>query len=111
QLSRNDWSLPMNLQGSHYGHIRVDRMLGQGGMGEVYEGYDERLTRRVALKVLSREGQLDDEARGRLIREARTLSKLDHPNICRIHDLIDDNGTNVLVLELIDGRTLQEAVS
>jgi len=101
----------MDLAGRRYGHIRVDRMLGQGGMGDVYEGFDERLARRVALKVLNREGQLDEEARARLIREARTLSKLDHPNICRIHDFIDDGTNDVLVLEMIDGRTLQEAMN
>jgi eukaryotic-like serine/threonine-protein kinase len=100
----------MNLEGKSYGHIRVDQILGQGGMGDVYAGYDERLARRVALKVLNSEGQLDEEARTRLIREARTLSKLDHPNICRIYDFIDDGDCDVLVLELIDGRTLQEAM-
>src|ERR1041384_3902641 len=101
----------MDLAGRRYGHIRVDRMLGQGGMGDVYEGFDERLARRVALKVLNREGQLDEEGRARLIREARTLSKLDHPNICRIHDFIDDGANDVLALELTDGRTLQEAMN
>ncbi len=101
----------MNLNGKRYGHIRVDRILGQGGMGNVYEGYDERLARRVALKVLNREGQVNEEARARLIREARTLSKLDHPNICRIFDFIDDGECDVLVLELIDGRTLQQAMN
>src|SRR5216110_2691476 len=100
----------MNLAGRSFGHIRVDRILGQGGMGDVYEGFDVRLARRVALKVLNSEGQLDEEARARLIREARTLSKLDHPNICRIYDFIDDGVSDVLVLELIDGRTLQEAM-
>ena len=99
----------MNLAGRSFGHIRVDRILGQGGMGDVYEGFDERLTRRVALKVLNSGGLLDDDARARLIREARTLSKLDHPNICRIYDFIEDGTSDVLVLELIDGRTLQEA--
>jgi serine/threonine protein kinase len=101
----------MNLAGKSFGHIRVDRILGQGGMGDVYEGFDVRLDRRVALKVLNSEGQLDEEARTRLIREARTLSKLDHPNICRIYDFIDDGVSDVLVLELIDGRTLQEAMN
>src|SRR5437764_14189197 len=101
----------MNLAGRSFGHIRVDRILGQGGMGDVYEGFDVRLARRVALKVLNSEGQLDEEARARLIREARTLSKLDHPNICRIYDFIDDGKSDVLVLELIDGRTLQEAMN
>jgi serine/threonine protein kinase len=100
----------MNLNGRRYGHIRVERILGQGGMGNVYEGFDEKLTRRVALKVLHRESQLDAEARGRLTREARTLSQLDHPNICRIYDFIEDDHADVLVLELIDGRTLEEAL-
>ncbi|HKS22516.1 MAG TPA: serine/threonine-protein kinase [Thermoanaerobaculia bacterium] len=85
-------------------------MLGQGGMGDVYEGFDVRLARRVALKVLNSDGLLDDEARTRLVREARTLSKLDHPNICRIYDFIDDRDADVLVLELIDGRTLHDAM-
>jgi serine/threonine-protein kinase len=101
----------MNLAGRSFGHIRVDHMLGQGGMGDVYQGFDVRLARRVALKVLNSEGQLDDEARTRLMREARTLSKLDHPNICRIYDFIDEGDLDVLVLELIDGRTLQEAMN
>jgi serine/threonine protein kinase len=101
----------MNLIGRRYGHIRVDRMLGQGGMGHVYEGFDEKLARRVALKVLHHPSQrLDDEARTRLTREARTLGRLDHPNICRIYDFIDSDDADVLVLELIDGRTLQEAL-
>jgi tetratricopeptide (TPR) repeat protein/predicted Ser/Thr protein kinase len=101
----------MNLAGRSFGHIRVDHMLGQGGMGDVYQGFDVRLARRVALKVLNSEGQLDEEARTRLMREARTLSKLDHPNICRIYDFIDEGDLDVLVLELIDGRTLQEAMN
>jgi len=101
----------MSLAGRNFGHIHVGRILGQGGMGDVYEGFDERLARPVALKVLNSVGQMEAEARARLIREARTLSKLDHPNICRIYDIIDDHGADVLMLELIDGRTLQEAVN
>jgi serine/threonine-protein kinase len=101
----------MGLAGRNFGHIRVDGILGHGGMGEVYEGFDERLARRVALKVLNNGGQLDDEARSRLIREARTLSKLDHPNICRIYDFLEDGEADVLVLEMIDGRTLQQAMN
>jgi len=101
----------MNLIGRRYGHIRVDRMLGQGGMGSVYEGVDEKLDRHVALKVLQHPNQrLDPEARTRLTREARTLGRLDHPNICRIYDFIDSDDADILVLELIDGRTLQEAL-
>src|SRR4051794_3120899 len=100
----------MDLSGRRLGHIRVERILGQGGMGDVYEGFDEKLARRVALKALHRDQRLDDEARARLIREARTLSQLDHPNICRIHDYIEGADADVLVLELIEGRTLQRAI-
>ena len=101
----------MNLHGRRYGHIRVERILGQGGMGDVYQGFDETLARRVALKILHPDTRLDTEARTRLIREARTLSKLDHPNICRIYDFIEDGESDVLVLELIDGRTLEQALN
>jgi serine/threonine-protein kinase len=103
-------SVAMQLNGRRYGHIRVEGILGQGGMGNVYEGFDERLTRRVALKVLHPDARLDGEARTRLIREARTLSQLDHPNICRIYDFIEEGESDVLVLELIDGRTLEQAL-
>jgi tetratricopeptide (TPR) repeat protein len=100
----------MHLGGRRIRHIRVERFLGQGGMGDVYEGFDEKLRRRVALKVLHRHPG-DSDARARLIREAHALSQLEHPNICRIHDLIDDEpDVDVLVLELIEGRTLTEVL-
>jgi len=79
-------------------------------MGDVYAGIDEKLDRTVALKVLHAEHRLDVEARERLLREARALSKLDHPNICRIFDYIESRDVDVLVLEFIDGRTLEEVV-
>jgi len=100
----------MHLGGRRIRHIRVEHFLGQGGMGDVYEGFDEKLRRRVALKVLHRHPG-DRDARARLIREAHALSQLEHPNICRIYDLIDDEpDVDVLVLELIDGRTLTQAI-
>ena len=100
----------MELIGRHFGHIRVTQVVGQGGMGDVYGGYDEKLERKVALKVLNDDQRLDDEARERLLREARALSKLDHPNICRIYDYIETSDLDLLVLEYIDGETLQEAM-
>jgi serine/threonine-protein kinase len=100
----------MELIGRRFGHIRVAEVVGQGGMGDVYAGYDEKLERKVALKVLNSDQRLDDEARERLLREARALSKLDHPNICRIHDYIETGDVDLLVLEYIDGRTLHEAL-
>jgi serine/threonine-protein kinase len=100
----------MHMGGRRIRHIRVEHFLGQGGMGDVYEGFDEKLRRRVALKVLTRHPG-DRDARARLIREAHALSQLEHPNICRIYDLIDDEpDVDVLVLELIDGRTLTQAI-
>jgi tetratricopeptide (TPR) repeat protein/tRNA A-37 threonylcarbamoyl transferase component Bud32 len=98
----------MELVGQRFGHIRVTAAVGEGGMGEVYAGFDETLQRKVALKVLHADYRLDDEARERLLREARALSRLDHPNICRIHDYIDSGDSDLLVLEYIDGRTLDD---
>ncbi|HYK01718.1 MAG TPA: protein kinase [Thermoanaerobaculia bacterium] len=100
----------MELIGRRFGHIRVTEVVGQGGMGDVYGGYDEKLERRVALKVLNSDQRLDDEARERLLREARALSRLEHPNICRIHDYIETGDVDLLVLEYIDGRTLHDAL-
>jgi tetratricopeptide (TPR) repeat protein/tRNA A-37 threonylcarbamoyl transferase component Bud32 len=100
----------MELLGRHFGHIRVTQVIGQGGMGDVYGGYDEKLERKVALKVLNDDQRLDAEARERLLREARALSRLDHPNICRIHDYIETRDVDLLVLEFIDGRTLDDAM-
>lgn len=101
----------MELIGRRFGHIRITDVIGEGGMGEVYAGYDETLDRRVALKALHAADRLDTEARERMLREARALSKLDHPNICRIHDYIESGDVDILVLEYIDGRTLEDHVT
>lgn len=98
----------MELIGRRFGHIRITDVIGEGGMGEVYAGYDEALDRRVALKALHATHRLDEEARERMLREARALSKLNHPNICRIHDYIASSDVDFLVLEYLDGRTLDD---
>jgi len=100
----------MELIGKRFRHIRVTEIAGEGGMGAVYAGHDETLDRRVALKALRADQRLDADARQRLLREARALSKLEHPNICRIHDYLEEDGFDLLVLEYIDGRTLKEAI-
>ena len=100
----------MELLGSRFGHIRIVDVLGEGGMGSVYSGFDETLHRKVAVKALHRERRLDAVARARLMREARSLSQLDHPNICRIYDYIEGEDVDLLVLELIEGKTLQKAI-
>ncbi|HYH08514.1 MAG TPA: serine/threonine-protein kinase [Thermoanaerobaculia bacterium] len=96
--------------GTRVGHVRIIGLLGQGGMGEVYLGFDERLQRRVALKAIRYEQRLSAGSRERLLREARALSALDHPNICRIHDYAEGPDCDFLVLELIEGTTLRRAV-
>ena len=98
----------MGLEGTRVGRIRLGTCLGSGGMGEVYLGTDEVLERRVAVKVLR--SQLDEGARQRFRREAKVLSRLEHPNLCRVYDLIESNGRDYLIMEYIDGSTLREAV-
>jgi len=94
--------------GSRIGRIRIDALLGSGGMGEVYRGWDEKLERAVALKVLHTDKRLNSVIYGRFLREARALSKLDHPNICRIYDVLEREEGDYLVLELIEGQTLRK---
>ncbi|MDP9194928.1 MAG: protein kinase [Acidobacteriota bacterium] len=96
--------------GARIGHLLVTGALGSGGMGEVYRAYDERLNRTVALKVIRADRRLSADARERFLREARTLSSLDHPNICRIYEYIEAEEGDFLVLELIDGVTLEKAI-
>jgi len=96
--------------GSHVGRIRIDALLGSGGMGEVYRGWDERLERTVAVKVLHGDKRLTPSLRGRMLREAKVLSRLDHPNICRIYDVIERDDADYLVLELVEGHDLRAAM-
>ena len=92
------------------GRIRVESLLGRGGMGELYAGWDETLERRVALKAVLDDWRLHPQAKSRFLREARVLSQLDHPNICRIHDYLETPERDFLVLELIEGRSLDAAI-
>ena len=101
----------MDLVGRTVGHYRLVDLLGHGGMGDVYVAFDEALKRRVAVKVIRREFRLDAETKQRFRREAQTLSQLEHPNICRIHDLVESETSDFLVLELIDGRNLSEVMA
>ena len=88
------------------GPYRLENRLGIGGMGEVYRAWDERLERWVAVKrILAREKE-DLRARERLRREARTIAGLNHPAIVHIHDIIDCDGADWIVMELVEGRTL-----
>lgn len=98
----------MNLIGTMVGNIRVEGHLGKGGMGEVYVGFDEKLERPVALKAIRLRHRLDEKSKVRFLSEARILSQLDDPSICRIYDYIEGEGTDYLVLELIEGKNLRQ---
>jgi serine/threonine-protein kinase len=97
------------LLGRKVGTIRIHKLLGEGRMGAVYAGFDERLRREVALKAV-RTDVLTSNGRSRLLSEARVLSRLNHPNICAIYDFVTGEETDFLVLELIRGKTLREAI-
>ena len=98
----------MTLVGTHIGHIRFESLLGMGGMGEVYRAFDEKLQRVVAVKTIRAEHRLSGTARARFLREARILSKLANPLICQVYDLIESEEADLLVLEFVDGETLDQ---
>jgi TolB-like protein len=91
-------------------HYRILEQIGAGGMGVVYRALDARLDREVALKVLSPALSNDKDFLARFQREARTLSKLNHPNIATVHDFDTEDGTSFLVMELVRGTSLLDKV-
>ncbi len=96
--------------GQTISHYRILEQIGAGGMGVVYRAHDERLDRDVALKVLSPELADDKKFLARFRREARTLSKLNHPNIATVHDFDTEHGTSFLVMEFVQGTSLIDRV-
>ena len=103
-------SQKQDLIGETIGHIRLVDVLGHGGMGTVYVGQDERLQREVAVKAIHGDHRLHREAKARFRREARILSQMNHRNICAVHEFIEDEGSDFLVLELVPGRSLRAAM-
>jgi serine/threonine protein kinase len=97
--------------GSKLGPYEIIEPLGAGGMGEVYRAKDTRLEREVAIKVLPEHLSGDPELRQRLEREAKTISSLQHPNICTLHDIGSESGTDFLVMEYLDGETLDKRLA
>ncbi len=87
----------------------LDR-LGEGGMGVVYKARHTRLRRLVALKVLPADKTADEDRKRRFLREARAASALNHPGIVTIHDIVTHDGTDVIVMELVEGEPLSRRI-
>ena len=94
--------------GTRLGPYEILELAGAGGMGEVYRAHDTRLRRTVAIKVASAEVNADPQLRARFQREARAIAALNHPHICAIHDVVSLVDSELIVMEFLEGETLEE---
>ena len=93
------------------GQYRITGRLGQGGMGEIFSARDEKLNRTVAVKFIANARMDSDASRRLFLREARAAAALDHPFICTVHDVLEHKGQPVIVMERVEGETLQARIS
>jgi serine/threonine protein kinase/tetratricopeptide (TPR) repeat protein len=92
------------------GRFRVNRSLGKGGMGEIFLAEDVKLGRKVAIKSISADAICDRDSKSRFLREAQAASRLDHANICTIYEIAEENGREFIVMQYIDGVTLDQLI-
>jgi serine/threonine protein kinase len=95
------------MRGSVFNQYRIEELLGEGATGVVFRAHDLRLHRQVARKLLIRDPQTDQVAWGRMLREARAISCLDHPGFCAIYEAAKDQGRAYMAMEYIAGRSLR----
>jgi serine/threonine protein kinase/TolB-like protein len=96
--------------GQSVGHYRIDRLIGEGGMGAVFLAEDTKLDRKVALKVLPERMAADPERLARFQREAKAIAALNHPHIVTIHSVEEDRGIHFLTMELVEGSSLDQGL-
>jgi serine/threonine-protein kinase len=106
----DDTALTKSLEGQRLGYYQLSACIGTGGMGEVYRARDTKLNRDVAIKVLLSAVANDPGRLARFSQEAQLLASLNHPHICTIHDVGKESSTAYLVMELLEGRTLDQLI-
>ncbi len=100
----------MTISGKTFLHYKIIEKIGEGGMGAVYKAEDTHLDRIVAVKVLPHEKLADEERKARFVQEAKAASSLNHPNIIVVHDITADQGLDLMVMEYVEGQTLDELI-
>ncbi len=99
------------MRGRQIGAYRVESLLGQGGMGEVFLAWDERLSRHVAIKRIRADKELDEGRRARLRREARAVAQLSHPSIVQVFDVFETEEGEHVVMEYVPGESLDQLIA
>ncbi len=97
-------------KGERIASFEIESLIGAGGMGEVYLARDLRLNRPVAVKILPPSSAADAQAKRRLLREAKAAAALEHPHICTIHEIGEENGLSFIVMQYVEGETLSEVL-
>jgi serine/threonine protein kinase len=98
------------VAGTRFGPYEVEGLVGAGGMGEVYRARDTRLQRTVAIKILPAHLSSNPDQHARFVQEAKSISGLQHPNICVLHDIGSEAGVDFMVMEYVEGRPLDRVI-
>jgi hypothetical protein len=98
------------MDGGELGHFSLLEKIGEGGMGRVYKARDKRLDRLVAIKLLAEARSTDADRSARFVQEAKAASALNHPNIITIHEIGEQDGQTYIVMELVNGKPLNELI-